>query len=145
MNDEMEDLTIPVIVKIAGGGCMMTGGFTLGLALQTSMIFRMKGSIVAVVALMAILGVAAVVTGWGTFRGRAGSSIAAAVTAGLVATLGSVWAIVGLLSGVLSPLSFGVVLFGTGAAVLTGLAIGPARKVTRARDGLRAQGLDFGV
>jgi hypothetical protein len=145
MNSEMDDLTIPMIVKIAGGACMMTGGFTLGLAVQTSMIFRMRGSIQGVVAAMAILGIAAVITGWGTFRGRAGSSIAAAVAAGLVAMLGSVWAVVGLMSGVLSPLSFGVILFATAAAVLTGLAIGPARKVTRARDVLRAQGLDFGV
>jgi hypothetical protein len=143
--DEMDDLVVPMIVKAAGGSSMVTGAFTLGLAVQTSLIFRMSGRLPAIVAAMVVLGVAAIVTGWGTTQGRGRSAIGAAATAGLVAALGSVWAITGLLSGVLSPLSFGVVFFATAAAVLMGLAIGPARKVTAARAAMRAQGYDFGL
>jgi hypothetical protein len=143
--DEMDDLVIPMIVKLAGGMTMVTGAFTLGLAVQTSLIFRMSGRIPVILAMMLLVGVAAVVTGWGTLQGRGTSAIAAAGAAGLVAVLGTAWAIAGFLSGVFSPLSFAVVFFATGAAVLVGLAIAPARKVSAARERLRAQGYDFGV
>ena len=109
------------------------------------MIFRMKGPIVGIVLAMAALGVTAVVTGWGTSRGRRASAVGAAVTAGLIATLGTAWAIFGLMSGLISPLSFGNIVFATVAAILAGLSIGPSRKITVARDALRAQGLDFGM
>jgi hypothetical protein len=143
--DEMDDLVVPMIAKLAGGMTMVTGMFTLGLAAQTSLMFRMRGTLPAVLAAMVVLGIAAIVMGWGTTQGRGRSAIGAAVTAGLVAMLGSAWAITGFLSGVISPLSFGVVFFATGAAVLVALAIGPARKVTAARNAMRAQGYDFGL
>jgi hypothetical protein len=125
--------------------CMVTGAFTLGLAVQTALVFRMSGYVPGVVAAMVVLGLAACATGWSTSQARGKAAIGAAATAGLVAVLGTAWAITGFLSGLLSPLSFGVVFFATGAAVLAGLAIGPARKVTAARDQLRAQGYDFGL
>jgi MFS family permease len=143
--DDMEDLAIPLLVKLAGGMAMVTGAFTIGLAIQTSLIFRMSGRIPAIIAAMVILGIAAVVTGWGTVQGRGASAIAAAAMSGLVALLGTAWAITGFLSGVFSPLSFAVVFFATGAAVLVALAIAPARKVSAARERLRAQGYDFGL
>lgn len=144
-SDDMEDLAIPLLVKLAGGMAMVTGAFTIGLAIQTSLIFRMSGRIPVIIAAMVILGIAAVVTGWGTVQGRGASAIAAAAMSGLVAVLGTAWAITGFLSGVFSPLSFAVVFFATGAAVLVGIAIAPARKVSAARERLRAQGYDFGL
>lgn len=78
-------------------------------------------------------------------RGSGRAAIAAACVGGLIATLGSVRAVVGFMSGVLSPLSFGVIVLGTASAVLAGIAIGPARKVSKARERLRRQGLDFGL
>jgi hypothetical protein len=143
--DAIDDLVVPMVVKLGGGMCMVTGAFTLGLAVQTSLLFRLSGSMPLIVGAMVVLGILACVTGWGTSQGRGPAAIAAAVAAGLVAMLGTAWAIAGFLSGVLSPLSFGVVFFATGAAVLAGLAIGPARRVTAARQALRAQGYDFGL
>jgi hypothetical protein len=113
----MEDLAIPLLVKLAGGMAMVTGAFTIGLAIQTSLIFRMSGRIPAIIAAMVVLGIAAVVTGWGTVQGRGASAIAATAMSGLVAVLGT--------------------------AVLVGIAIAPARKVWAARERLRAQGYDF--
>jgi hypothetical protein len=143
--DAMDDLVVPMVVKLGGGMCMVTGAFTLGLAVQTSLLFRLSGSMPLIVGAMVLLGILACVTGWGTSQGRGSAAIAAVLAAGLVAMLGTAWAIAGFLSGVLSPLSFGVVFFATGAAVLAGLAIGPARRVTAARQALRAQGYDFGL
>ncbi len=143
--DEMDDLVVPMIVKLAGGMAMVTGAFTLGLAVQTSLIFRLSGRLPAIIGAMVLLGIACGVTGWGASQGRGRSATGAAIASALVAMLGTAWAITGFLSGVFSPLSFGVVFFATGAAVLTGLAIAPARKVTAARDQLRAQGYDFGL
>lgn len=101
--DALDDLAAPMIVKVGGGVSMLTGAFTLGLAAQTMLVFRMRGWIGGVVLVMVLLGISAVVTGWGTTRGQARS------------------------------------------AIVAGLSIGPARKVTAARDHLRAQGLDFGM
>ena len=143
--DPMDDLAVPVIVKFGGGMAMLTGAFTLGLAVQTSLMFRMSGKIPLVLAMMVLAGVGLVVTGWGTSKGSLRSAVGAAGASGLTALLGMAWAITGFLSGVISPLSFGVVFFATGAAVLAGIAIGPARKVTAARDHLRSQGYDFGL
>jgi hypothetical protein len=143
--DEMDDLVVPMLVRLAGGLCMVTGAFTLGLAIQTGLMFRMSGKLPVIIALMIVLGLAAVVTGWGTSQARGHAAVGGTVASGLVATLGSLWAVTGLLSGVVSPLSFGVVFLGVGSAVLAGLAIGPARGVTAARERLRAQGYDFGL
>jgi hypothetical protein len=143
--DAMDDLVVPMIVKLGGGLAMLTGAFTLGLAIQTSLMFRMMGTMPLVLAAMIAVGIASIVTGWGASRGSARSAMAAAGTAGLVGLLGTAWAITSFLSGVFSPLSFGVVFVAVGAAVVAAVAIGPARKVTAAREHLRAQGYDFGL
>jgi len=142
---ELDAVTVPMIMKVAAGATMVTGAFTVGLAIQTSLVFRMRGFVPVAVGGMLLLGLPALVAGFGTLRGRGGATIAAAVASALVATLGSVWAVVGLMSGLISPLSFGVVVLAVGSAVLAGVAIGPARKVTHARAALRARGLDFGL
>jgi len=143
--DPADDLSIPTIVKIGGGASMVSAGFTVALALQTLLNFRLRGPIVAVLPLMGALGIAGLVTGWGSLRGRAGSVVGSTITGGLVATLGLAWAVYALLGGLVSPLSFGVVPLAVLATVVCGVAISPARRVTSARDRLRAQGLDFGV
>ena len=143
--DEIEDLQIPVFLKLAGGAGMVAGLFTLGLAAQTALLFQLRGLVLGVLAGMLVLGAAAVVAGWGTVQGRGPAAIAGAVAAGLIASLGTIWAITGLSSGVVSPLSFGVILLAVLASVLLGVAIGPARRVSAARAALRAQGYDFGV
>lgn len=143
--DDLEDLAVPLGVKLGGGMSMLTGAFTLGLAIQTGLMLRMRGAQPIIVVVMLALGAACVVTGWGTTRGQSRSAVGAAAAGGLVATLGTAWAIVGLMSGLISPLSFFVVLLATASAIMAGLAIGPAGKITRARHALRAQGLDFGM
>jgi|GEM_PF-5377015 len=144
-DEPLEAIVIPLFVKIAGGAVMATGMFTLGLAAQTMLLFRMRGIVVPVLGVMVVLGIAGVVTGWGAFRGRGAACIGAAVAAGLVAVLGATWAITGAMHGLVSPLSFLVPAMAVAGAVLAGVAIEPARKVTRAREALRARGLDFGM
>ena len=143
--DEIQDLQIPFFLKVAGGMGMVAGLFTLGLAAQTALMFRLQGLVLGVLAGMLVLGFVVFVTGWGTTKGRGPAAIAGAVAAGLVASLGALWAVTGAREGVISPLSFGVVVLAVFASILFGVAIGPARKVSAARATLRAQGYDFGV
>jgi hypothetical protein len=143
--DEMEDLLVPFLVKLGGSASMVAGIFTVGLAVQTASLFQMRGILPGVFGGMAVLGTTSVIAGWGTTRGRSTSAIVAAAATGLIATLGAVWAFVGLFSGLVSPLSFLIIPLGTIAAVFSALSIGPARRVTIARANLRAQGFDFGT
>ena len=143
--DEIEDLKIPLFLKLAGGMGMVAGLFTLGLAAQTALVFHLRGVVLGALAGMLLLGFAAVVAGWGTVQGRGPAAIAGAVAGGLIASLGTIWAITGLSAGVISPLSFGVIFLAVVASILLGVAVGPARKVSAARAALRAQGYDFGV
>lgn len=139
------DLTAPLIVKIAGGASMVTGAFTLGLAAQTGLMFRMRDFVPIVLGAMVVLGIVTLIAGFGGLRAKASSTIAGAVGSGFIALCGSIWAVLALSWGLVSPLSFGVVLFAIPTAILGGIAIGPSRKVSVARAALRAKGLDFGV
>lgn len=144
-DEAIAGLQIPTGVKAAGWITMATGGFLGGLAIQTALIFRMTSSARAVVAAMGVFAIVGIVLGWRTTRGQSGSTIAAAVVSAAVLLLSGGWAIVSLLSGVVSPLTVWVVacaLVSTAACIL---AIGPAMKVTAARAALRARGLDFGA
>jgi hypothetical protein len=145
VHDDLDDVAIPTVVKIAGGAAMATGAFTLAVAAQTALIFRMAGAMPLVVAAMAALGTLGVVAGFATLRGSGRAAVGATATGALVATLGLAWAVVGLLSGLLSPLTWGIVPCGVATAGVGVLAIAPARKVSRARAALRARGLDFGL
>lgn len=142
---DAEALSVPLIVKIAAGASMLTGAFTLGLAAQTGLMFRMRDFVPIVLGAMVVLGLATLVAGFSGLRAKSAATIAGAVGSGLIAVCGSIWAVLALTWGLVSPLSFGVVLFAVVSAVLSGIAIGPSRKVSLLRAALRARGLDFGV
>lgn len=138
-------LSVPVFVKVAAGACMATGAFTLGLGAQTGLMLAMRGPVPFVLAAMVVLGLITLVSGFGGLRAKASSIIAGAVASGAVALCGAIWAVFALSNGLVSPLSFFVVVLAIASAVLAGVAIGPARKVSQARAALREKGLDFGV
>ncbi len=140
-----EALAVPLLVKIAAGTSLLVGIFTLGLAIQTSLMLRMQGTTGLIVGAMAVLGFVTTASGFGGLRGKASATIAGAVGSALIATLGSIWAVVALMGGLISPLSFFVVFLGVVSAIAGGVAIGPARKLGAARAKLLAGGLDFGV
>lgn len=144
-DQEIEALRIPTGVKAAGWIAMATGALVLALAVQTVLIFRMTSFARIVVGAMVLAGIAIIIPGWGTYRGLRRSSIAAAIISAMLFLLSGAYAILGVTGGLISPLSFWVVASAVASTVATILAIGPATKISTARDSLRARGLDFGV
>lgn len=138
-------MNVPTIVKLAAGACTLTGMFTVGLGIQTSLMFRMVGFVPAVIAAMVGLGVATSVVGFMGLRGKLGATIAGLGGSGVIAVAGAVWALTSFRSGVISPLSIWIVIFSVLSTVVSSLAWGPAKRVSAARASLRARGLDFGV
>jgi len=142
---DLAALSVPTFVKVAAGACMATGAFTLGLGAQTGLMLAMRGPVPYVLAAMVVLGLTTLVSGFGALQAKASSVIAGAVASGAVALCGAIWAVFALSNGLVSPLSFFVVVLAIASAILAGVAIGPARKVSAARASLREKGLDFGV
>lgn len=143
--DDILAITPTPRIKAAAGVCILSGGFSLILALQSGAILQVRGLYQAVTPLFALLGVVAVVAGYRLARMRSGAAWFAMAAAGGVGLASLGWFIVAALGGVvlylallLVPLAGSVVLAATGCT----LAL---ERAGRARQRLRAEGLDSGL
>lgn len=143
--DDILAITPTPRVKAAAGICVVSGVFSLILALQAGTILQVRGIFQAATPLFALLGLAAVVAGYRLARMRAGAAWFAVGAAAGVGLLSLLWFVFALLNGVvlylallLVPLTGGAVLAATGCT----LAL---ERAARARQRLRSEGLDSGL
>ncbi|MBX2803945.1 MAG: hypothetical protein KTR31_40085 [Myxococcales bacterium] len=128
----------PLVLKVAGVVCSVAGAFVATAGTQLFTFFTLTSMQTVTAAGLVLLGVVAVVLGPLTLKGRATAAIAATGVCGLMALLSVSWLVYAVVSGVLSPMLFLAAGSAPLAAVLAPLAIGPASRMTAARNALYA-------
>ena len=141
---DLDALVVPSSLKLAGAILMLAGAFTGVTGLQVLLFFNMRGALNLVGPVALALGVANVVLGFGVVRGRGGAARAGVATGGLTLLLAVAWIGFALMNGVVSLTALSVLPLSGVATLLVATSLEQARAIDRARERLRAQGLDAG-
>jgi hypothetical protein len=142
--DDLEALVIPSSVKLAGA-MLIGAGVTIGIVGLQVLGFQTWGFLRLVGPIALMLSGGCVFAGWGVVRARARSALVALVLAVVTGLFAAGWVVLGLMNGLLSPISLVAPPLSVTAAFLIFISMKHVRKIDRARERLRAQGLDAGL
>lgn len=143
-DEDLAAASPPLVVKAASGVVMVSGVAAVLVGLQNLLGFELYGIYFALPLAVLLVGLAAIVAGWVHGKARLWAAVASLVVCALEALVSALWLVVSVLSGALSLMaliSLGLALF---AVIAVPFSLGPARRATRARERLRAAGLDLG-
>jgi hypothetical protein len=142
---DLQAVTVPSSVKIGGGTLLLWGVLTLVLCLQTALAVRFDAITTPIVLSMFALGLSGALLGFYLTRGSGKAAVSGVVLTCVSFFLFAAWVGFSLYNGLLSLLAISLLPLSLLAATFCGLSVSWARRADRARERLRAQGLDLGL
>lgn len=143
--DEIAAATPPSILKAAGGLSLGAGATALLVVVQAFSGFVVPGSAMIWLGVVGVLGVATSASGLGLLRGRAWAGIGGAISGVLLMLVSGAWLVRATLGGFFSLFAVVDPWLAAAGAVCTFIGLGALKRVTDARERLRAEGLDLGT
>jgi hypothetical protein len=141
---DLEALTIPPAVKLAGG-LLIASGVAVGITgLQLMLVLLMPGAYQLAGPLAMMLSGGCVVFGWGTVRARLPAAKLGLVVGASTFVFAFSWIILAFLRGTLSLPSLAVVTLSSVSYVVLRRELPQIRRIDEARERLRAQGSNAG-
>jgi hypothetical protein len=142
---DLEALTIPPSVKLAGG-LLIGAGVAVGITgLQLMLVFMLRGAYQFVGPLAVMLSGGCVFFGWGTVRARLPAAKLGLVVGASTFVFAFGWIILAFMHGTISFIALAVVPLSSVSYVVLRRELAKIRQIDDARKRLRAQGLDAGT
>jgi hypothetical protein len=142
--DDIAAAAPPSIVKAAGGLALGAGATAILVVIQAFSGFFVPTSALLWLAPIGVLGLLAAVSGLGLLRARAWAGAAGISATTLLAMVSGGWLVRAALGGFFSLFALVTPWLALAAAASAIGSLGALKKVTLARERLRAQGLDLG-